>query len=107
MEDNPNHEIRGVWTRGADPKELVLNDGSRLKLESTLDGDGEVAWMRSDGRDATAASVSVPEAAELAGEEYRHYVAVRTRAEAEWLRAVADWCRSEAARLEGGLAAAA
>ena len=51
--------------------------------------------------------MSVPEAFELAGEAYSDYVAVRTRAEAEWLRTVAEWCRAEAGRLEGGLRAAA
>ena len=70
MEDRTHHEIRGVWTRGTDPKELVLSDGSRLALESGLTGDGEVAWKRTDGRDATEGPVSVPEAIELAGEKY-------------------------------------
>jgi len=106
MEQHDHHGIRGVWTRGADPKELVLSDGSRLALESGLTGDGEVAWRRTDGRDATEGTVSVPEAVELAGDDYQGYVAVRTRAEAEWLRAIAEWCRVEASRLEGGLAAA-
>jgi hypothetical protein len=106
MQDKINHEIQGVWTRGADPQELVLSDGSRLLLESGLDGEGEVGWRRTDGRDATDGAVSVPEAVELAGGEYEGYVAVRTRAEAEWLRAIAEWCRVEASRLEGGLAAA-
>ncbi len=107
-----NHEkdeygIRGVWTRGTDPQELVLSDGSRLALDSGLNGDGEVGWRRTDGRDATEGSVSVPEAAELAGHAYEAYVAVRTRAEAEWLRAISESCRREASRLEAGLIAAA
>jgi hypothetical protein len=106
MKDRTDHEIRGVWTRGADPKELVLSDGSRLSLESGLSGDGEVAWRRTDGRGDTEGPVSVPEALELAGDPYRAYVSVRTRAEAEWLRAIAEWCRREATRLEGGLATA-
>lgn len=106
MEEHENDGIRGVWTRGADPKELVLSDGSRLALESGLAGDGEVTWKRTDGRDATGGTVSVTEAVELAGNDYQGYVAVRTRAEAEWLRAIAEWCRIEASRLEGGLAAA-
>ncbi len=98
------HEICGVWTRGADPKELVLSDGSRLLLESGMASDGEVAWRRTDGRDETQGNVSVPEAVELAGDAYAGYVAVRTRAEAEWLKAIAEWCGQEASRLERGLA---
>ena len=104
--ERTDHEIRGVWTRGAEPKELVLSDGSRLLLESELSGDGEVAWRRTDGRDETGGPVSVPEARSLAGEDYEGYVTVRTRAEAEWLRAIAEWCRVEASRLERGLVAA-
>jgi hypothetical protein len=107
MDRNDPPDLRGVWTRGDDPQELVLSDGSRLRLEpETLNGDDAV-WQRTDGRDETSGSVSVPEAFELAGEAYSDYVAVRTRAEAEWLRTLAEWCRAEATRLEGGLAAAA
>lgn len=104
--ERTDHEIRGVWTRGADPKELVLSDGSRLLLEPALAADGEVAWRRTDGRDDTESRVSVPKAMELAGDAYSGYVSVRTRAEAEWLRAIATWCGDEASRLESGLAAA-
>lgn len=106
METN-GHDIRGVWTRGTDPQELVLSDGSRLLLETGLGGDGEAGWHRTDGRDETAGHVSVPEAFELAGDAYNDYVSVRTRAEAEWLRAIAEWCRAEAGRLETGLTHAA
>ena len=74
--------ITGVWTRGTHPQELVLSDGSRLLLESSVGGDGEVAWRRTNGRDVTEGSVSVPEALDLAGDVYSDYVAVRTRAEA-------------------------
>lgn len=98
--------VTGVWTRGTHPQELVLSDGSRLLLESSVGGDGEVAWRRTDGRDTTEGSVSVPEALDLAGEVYSDYVAVRTRAEAAWLRAVAEWCHTEATRLEQDLVAA-
>ena len=101
-----NGEIRGVWTRGNAPQELVLSDGSRLLLESSVSGDGEVAWRRTDGRDATEGPVSVPEALDLAGEVYSDYVEVRTRAEAAWLRAIAEWCHTEATRLEQDLVAA-
>lgn len=96
-------EIRGVWTRGEDPKELVLSDGSRLALEPDDQAGGKLAWRRSHGRDETEGSVSAADARALAGEEFSGYVGVRTRSEAEWLRAVADWCRGEATRLEGEL----
>ena len=43
------HEICGVWTRGADPKELVLSDGSRLLLESGMASDGEVEHLHRGG----------------------------------------------------------
>ncbi len=90
-------ELRGVWTRGADPKELVLSDGSRLVLEDT--DQGRILWRRteSDGADG---EISVGKAFELAGDDFSDYVAVRTRAEAAHLRAVADWCGTEAQRLE-------
>jgi hypothetical protein len=41
---------------------------------------------------------------DLAGNEYAGYVAVRTRAEVEWLHAVADWYRKQADQLQGQLA---
>ena len=106
MDRNDPPDLRGVWTRGSDPQELVLSDGSRLRLEAEVASSGDDAWRRTDGRDETSGPVSVPEAFELAGETYSDYVAVRTRAEVEWLREVAAWCRAEAARLEGGLAVA-
>ena len=99
--------IRGVWVRGDDPKELVLSDGSRLLLEPSASEDGDVGWRRTDGRDGTAGTVSVPEALELAGAGYGDYVTVRTRAEAEWLRAVAEWCAAQASRLDRELGVAA
>ena len=71
-------------------------------------GEGDAAWQRTDGRDETSGAVSVPEAFELAGEAYSGDVAVRTRAEAEWLRArLQSGAAPKAARLEGGLQAAA
>lgn len=107
MDRNDPPDLRGVWTRGDDPKELVLSDGSRLRLEPGMLNGGDAAWQRTDGRDETSGAVSVPEAFDLAGDAYSDYVAVRTRAEAEWLRTVAEWCRTEAGRLERGLDAAA
>ena len=106
MDRNDPPDLRGVWTRGDDPQELVLSDGSRLQLEGAF-GRGQADWQRTDGRDDTAGPVSVSEAFELAGDAYSDYVAVRTRAEAEWLREVAEWCGTEARRLEQGLTAAA
>lgn len=96
--------LRGVWTRGGAPCELVLSDGSRLVLEPAEQG--RVLWRRSGadpgdgGPGRREGTLSVPEALELAGEEFAGYVSVRTRSEAEWLRTVADWCANEAARLD-------
>jgi hypothetical protein len=95
-------ELRGVWTRGAEPQELVLSDGSRLALQPAERG--RVLWRRTEARDGDAGPLSVDEALDLAGDEFADYVAVRTRAEAEWLRAVADWCGQEAERLDHELA---
>jgi hypothetical protein len=50
--------------------------------------------------------VSVSEAVSLAGDEYADYVAVRTLAEAGWLRTLSDWYRHEAERLEDQLSQA-
>jgi len=77
---------------------LVLSDGSRLKLAGAESG--RVAWRRTDGRAEGERPLSYREAVHLAGAEYSDYVRVRTRAEAGWLRAVADWCGTEAERLE-------
>ena len=86
-------DLRGVWTRGEGPQELVLSDGSRLTLSGAEQG--HVLWRRTD--DGGDREVSYDQAIELAGEEYGDYVRVRNRAEAGWLRAVADWCGTEAA----------
>jgi hypothetical protein len=96
-------EIRGVWTRGEEPKELVLSDGSRLHLKPAERG--RVVWERAETLDGRDRVVSMPEALELAGDEFADYVTVRTRTEAAWLRAVAEWCSIEAGRLEGELSA--
>jgi hypothetical protein len=94
--------VRGVWTRGETPKELILSDGTALRLQSAEAG--SVGWRREDRLNGRRHSVSVTEAAELAGSGYPDYVGVRTRSEVEWLRAVADWCSGEAGRLEAELA---
>jgi hypothetical protein len=91
-------DLRGVWTRGEEPKELVLSDGSRLSLADG--GQGRMLWRRTDDRDGGDRAISYDRALELAGDEFSDYVRVRTRAEAGWLRAVADWCGGEAERLE-------
>ena len=88
---------RGVWVRGEEPKELVLSDGSRLRLESAEAG--PVQWRREDVSTGRSEALSTGDATALAG-DYSRYVAVRTRSEVEWLRAVSDWCRAEAGRLD-------
>lgn len=98
-------ELRGVWTRGAEPKELVLSDGSRLVLQPAERG--RVLWRRTECRDGEDGPLSVGEALDLAGDEFAGYVTVRTRAEAEWLRAVADWCGREAEHLDAELVGSA
>jgi hypothetical protein len=95
-------ELRGVWTRGAEPRELVLSDGSRLVLQPA--DRGRVLWRRTEARDGDGGSMSVGEALDLAGDEFAGYVTVRTRAEAEWLRSVAEWCGEQAQRLDHELA---
>lgn len=93
----------GLRVEGADPKELLLSDGSRLRLESAT-ADERARWLRLDGADAEP--ITAAAASSLAG-EFEGYVHVRTRAEAEWLRALAQWAGDEAARLDEELAAAA
>ena len=98
-------EIRGVQIDGAEPKELVLSDGSRLCLESEALERGRVQWRRcADG--AEGDPVSLRDALGFAGDQYSGYVAVRTRAEVEWMRTVADWYREQAELLSGELRAA-
>jgi hypothetical protein len=94
--------VRGAWVRGEAPQELVLTDGSRLRLEPA--DEGRARWRRADEVAGEVEVISTGDAAELAG-DHSGYVRIRTRAEAEWLRAVSDWCRAEAGRLESELAA--
>lgn len=101
--ETSEYEVRGVWVRGEQPKELVLSDGSRLRLRAGLD-EGEVGWLRTDPHGCST-RISTAEAAALAGREFRRYVSVRTRAEAEWLRTIAERCTAEASELDRGLAA--
>jgi hypothetical protein len=92
-------QVRGVTLRGDEPKRLELSDGSRLMLDGA--GADRTEWRRL-GRGHS--DVSVSEAVDLAGNEFADYVEVRTRAEVEWLRAVADWYRQRADRLQNQLA---
>jgi hypothetical protein len=94
--------VRGAWVRGDAPQELVLTDGSRLRLEPAEEG--RMGWHRADDNSGGDERLSATEAKALAGDHAR-YVLVRTRAEVEWLRAVSDWCCTEATRLERELAA--
>jgi hypothetical protein len=95
-----DQQVVGATLLGDEPKRLELSDGSRLMLDAEP-GDG-ARWRRLGRR---TASVSVAEAADLAGEDFVGYVHVRTRTEVEWLRAVADWYRQRADRLQDELAA--
>lgn len=97
-----DRRVRGLTLRGDEPKRLELSDGSRLALDVTSDRDRS-EW-RCLGR--RRSRLSVADAIALAGDEYAGYVTVRTRAEVEWLRAVADWYRQQADRLQGELAEA-
>jgi hypothetical protein len=95
---------RGAWLRGETPQELVLSNGSRLRLESAEDG--RVEWRLDDELRDRNEALTVGDAERLAG-DFAGYVGTRTRAEAEWLRAVSDWCTAEASRLERELSSAA
>jgi hypothetical protein len=97
--------VRGIEVEGTEPKQLKLSDGSRLWLEAEPIQRGRVEWMRvdADGRDSEA-PLSLDEALDLAGDDFASYVAVRTRAEAEWMRVVAEWYREQADELARELA---
>jgi hypothetical protein len=94
-----DQQVRGFALRGDEPQRLELSDGSRLMLDGASEERTE--WRRLGRRHS---DVSVSEAVDLAGSEFADYVEVRTRAEVEWLRAVADWYRQQADRLNGQLA---
>ena len=100
-------ELRGVEVRGTEPKELELSDGSRLALDTEPVRSGRVEWKRNEvSGGSNGAPVSLDEAMDLAGDDFASYVAVRTRAEAEWMRVVADWYREQADLLARELAGA-
>ena len=99
--------IHGIDVRGVEPKDLVLSDGSRLWLHAETTERGRVMWRRAtNGDGAVGEALSVPDAVDLAGDEYTSYVVVRTRAEIEWLRATADWFADQAGRLSEELSSA-
>lgn len=95
-----DRQVRGTKLRGDDPRRLQLSDGSRLLLDGEATDQERIEWRRLGRR---RSNVSVSEAVDLAGEEFAGYVAIRTRAEVEWLRAVSDWYRQQAERLQGQL----
>ncbi|MGZ5309969.1 MAG: hypothetical protein ACXWDQ_05920 [Solirubrobacterales bacterium] len=103
--DIESKEVTGVKVGGRTPKALLLNDGTRLALEDADNPRGESRWTRV-GDDDRSEALSVAEAAELAGDRHTDYVAVRTRAEVEWLHIVAEWYREQADRLAIDLAGA-
>ena len=103
-QDEERNEVQGVKVGGRTPKALLLSDGTRLALEDDDNPRGESRWTRV-GEDHTE-PLSVAEAAELAGDQHSDYVAVRTRAEVEWLNIVAEWYREQADRLAIDLAGA-
>ena len=94
-------EVRGTTLRGDEPKRLELSDGSRLVLDGESPDGRPVAWRRVGRKRGV---VSVPDAKRLAGDEFESFVSVRTRAEVEWLGAMSDWYREQAARLQAQLA---
>lgn len=103
----PEQRVRGVGLHGEEPKRLSLSDGSRLVLDSESSRRGRgvrwkrIGWRRRDGSN----EVSVDEARQLAGSRFDDYVTTRTKAAAEWMRAVADWYREQADGLSGQLRA--
>jgi hypothetical protein len=88
--------IRGIDVDGAEPKELMLSDGSRLRLEGGTTEQPRAIWRRRDGDGRDRDVLTVDQAIAIAGPEHAGYVEVRTRAEAEWLRAVSDWYGEQA-----------
>jgi hypothetical protein len=89
--------VRPIGLHGDEPKRLALSDGSRLLLDCESGDHDRVAWRRVGWRRRAGTNrISVNEASSLAGEEFAEYVRVRTRAEAEWMKAVADWYSDQA-----------
>ena len=108
MQEGPTqeHEVSGIKVGGRNPKALLLSDGTRLALEDAENPSGRSEWTRFGENDGRAEEVTVADAMRLAGEDHAGYVAVRTRAEVEWLNLVAEWYREQAEKLSVDLAAA-
>jgi hypothetical protein len=107
-----DERVRGIQLHGEEPKRLALSDGSRLLLDCSVGDGGRIGWRRigwrREGRHGGVTNdISVTEAMDAAGDEYARYIAVRTRSEAAWMRAVADWYREQADLLEAALGARA
>jgi hypothetical protein len=96
-------EIHGIEIRGENPQFLLLSDGSALTLDPEGASGRGADWklVAPDGQEHNG--LSVTDAIGLAGKEFSGYVAVRTRAEVEWLRTVAEWYRDEAEALSRDL----
>jgi hypothetical protein len=89
--------VRGVKVRGEHPEFLLLSDGSALVLDSEgCRGHGADWRLIAANGQVERDCICAREALELAGDEFARYIAVRTRAEVEWLHVVAAWCREEA-----------
>ena len=99
-------ESRGVQLGGREPKALLLSDGTRLALEDEAGPGGRSDWtlVGEDGEGSDG--ISVAEAIDIAGDDHADYVRVRTRAEVEWLRVVAEWFEEQATRLDRDLSSA-
>ena len=95
-----DQRVRGTTLRGDEPQRLELSDGTRLMLDGTS-SQNRTEWRRLGRRHS---NLSVSEATDLAGEEYAGYVAVRTRAEVEWLRRGGRLVPPAGGRLQGQLA---
>jgi len=97
----PVQRVNGVGLHGEEPKRLSLSDGSRLVLDpESRSRSGNVGWKRVGWRRRDGSNeVSVREARDLAGDGFEGYVTTRTKAEAAWMHAVADWYHEQADRL--------
>jgi hypothetical protein len=98
---------QGIRLGGAEPKALLLGDGTRLTLEDEAGSAGRSDWtLVRDDRDGGDGGdgVSVAEALKIAGDEHADYVRTRTRAEVAWLRVVSEWFSDQAERLDRELA---
>lgn len=97
---------KGVRVGGHEPQALLLSDGTRLALEDEVGPGGRSDWTLVGDDGQSGNDVSVGDAIGIAGDEHADYVKVRTRAEVEWLRVVAEWFDAQAERLDRELATA-